>query len=513
MQQLATSYRFNAPLESSRFEIAGDGEFSSISRPVPLIRQKISSKVRRARVLGSSLRVSVLTVHDIVLVLTLHVATGQLRQFLRPFPTFAEMLSDLAPKGIFPRLELLSAVIIGLAVLGNYRSGRYRYNARALFGGAALGLSLVAWRDLWYAFSPERLVGYSLAVLGLGVALVVGRKVVDVLVARFYSDKAVASRALVVGTADPARKAAAAFGRGSGANMSVMGFLDVSPFPADDALGGMSDVLSVIDEQQIDTIIFAEILDENLMGDLLEVADEMGCAALVGWYQFPFRGFVPALVRKRHVPLVALTRPSLLAHQLVAKRVFDFVVALLMLVAAAPLFLLIAIAIRLDSKGPVFFGATRIGFGGKQFRMMKFRSMVSDADSRRAALAANSVYADGRLFKVVGDPRITRVGRFLRRSSLDELPQLWNVLLGEMSLVGPRPPLPDEVVRYEEYHYDRFGMKPGITGPWQVGGRNSIRDFETVVQMEVDYINDWSIGRDLDILFRTIPAVASMSGV
>ena len=454
-----------------------------------------------------------LTAHDIVLVLALHVATGQLRQLLRPFPGLTGMLSDLAPKGTFPRLELLSAVIIGLAVLGNYRSGRFRHNARTLFAGAALGLSLVAWRDLWYAFTLNRLVGYSLAVVGLGAALVVGRNIVNALVARFYSEKAAASRAVVIGTAVAARKTAAAFGRGSGANMSMIGYLDVSSFPAEDALGGMSDLLSVIAEQRIDTIVFAETLDDDLMGDLLEVADEMGCTALVGWYQFPFRGFVPALVSKRHVPLVALTRPSLLAHQLVAKRVFDFIVALLMLIVSAPLFLLIAIAIRIDTAGPVFFAATRVGFGGEYFRMMKFRSMVIDADSHRTSLAADSVYTDGRLFKIVGDPRITRVGRFLRRSSLDELPQLWNVLRGEMSLVGPRPPLPDEVVRYEEYHYDRFGMKPGITGPWQVGGRNSIRDFETVVQMEVEYIHNWSIGRDLDILLRTIPAVASMSGV
>jgi lipopolysaccharide/colanic/teichoic acid biosynthesis glycosyltransferase len=139
--------------------------------------------------------------------------------------------------------------------------------------------------------------------------------------------------------------------------------------------------------------------------------------------------------------------------------------------------------------------------------------MKTGAESRRAELSSASIYSDGRLFKIVGDPRITRVGRFLRRSSLDELPQLWNVVRGEMSLVGPRPPLLDEVSTYEEYHYNRFGMKPGMTGPWQVGGRNSIRDFDKVVQLETDYIQEWSILSDLQLLLRTVPTVLSMSGV
>jgi lipopolysaccharide/colanic/teichoic acid biosynthesis glycosyltransferase len=138
--------------------------------------------------------------------------------------------------------------------------------------------------------------------------------------------------------------------------------------------------------------------------------------------------------------------------------------------------------------------------------------MVDDAETLRDGLLARSVYSDPRLFKVRNDPRLTRMGRLLRRTSLDELPQLVNVLRGEMSLVGPRPPLPSEVAHYEERHYGRFDVMPGMTGPWQVAGRNEITEFDRVVELEAAYIRDWSLWRDIGILFRTIPAVLTGRG-
>ena len=153
-----------------------------------------------------------------------------------------------------------------------------------------------------------------------------------------------------------------------------------------------------------------------------------------------------------------------------------------------------------------------MGLGGETFEMLKLRTMVRDADARTDEVQAVNVYGDARLFKSAGDPRVTSIGRFLRRSSLDELPQLWNVLRGEMSLVGPRPPLPREVAQYKVRHYVRFEVAPGITGPWQVGGRNDITDFERVVELEQRYITGWTVWRDLGLLLRTIPAVLSMRG-
>jgi lipopolysaccharide/colanic/teichoic acid biosynthesis glycosyltransferase len=144
--------------------------------------------------------------------------------------------------------------------------------------------------------------------------------------------------------------------------------------------------------------------------------------------------------------------------------------------------------------------------------MVKFRTMVADAEQQKAALEASNVYTEDPLFKLAADPRLTSIGRFLRRSSLDELPQLINVLRGEMSLVGPRPALPSEVSRYQQHHFVRFEVLPGMTGPWQVGGRNAIRNFEQVVQLEADYIRGWTVWRDFWILARTIPAVLTMRG-
>jgi lipopolysaccharide/colanic/teichoic acid biosynthesis glycosyltransferase len=179
---------------------------------------------------------------------------------------------------------------------------------------------------------------------------------------------------------------------------------------------------------------------------------------------------------------------------------------------AAPLALLIAVAVRLDSRGPVFFKQRRIGVGGRPFTMWKFRSMRANADSALAELAHLNEHGAAPIFKLRRDPRVTRVGRVLRRTSLDELPQLLNVLRGEMSLVGPRPPLPSEVARYAPHHHDRLSVVPGLTGPWQVNGRNLITDFEQVVRMERDYIMSWSLLSDLRILVRTVGVVARGTG-
>jgi len=159
----------------------------------------------------------------------------------------------------------------------------------------------------------------------------------------------------------------------------------------------------------------------------------------------------------------------------------------------------------------VFFSQERYGWRKRHFKMHKFRTMVSDAEALQASLEERNE-AVGPVFKIKNDPRMTPIGAFLRKSSLDELPQLWNVLRGEMSLVGPRPPLPREVAQYRVSDYVRFEVAPGITGPWQVSGRNEITDFEAVVELEQRYIAGWTVWRDLALLLRTIPAVLSMRG-
>lgn len=194
------------------------------------------------------------------------------------------------------------------------------------------------------------------------------------------------------------------------------------------------------------------------------------------------------------------------------KEVMDRTISGVALLFLLPLFLAVALAIRLDSRGPVFFRQQRCGLHGKKFTIFKFRSMVVDAPERRAELESQNEMS-GPVFKVTSDPRVTRLGKWLRKLSIDELPQLYNVLRGDMSLVGPRP-LPDyEVARFDQLsHRRRLSMKPGITCLWQVRGRNKVTSFEDWVRMDLEYIDNWSLGLDLLILLRTIPAVLSATG-
>ena len=192
------------------------------------------------------------------------------------------------------------------------------------------------------------------------------------------------------------------------------------------------------------------------------------------------------------------------------KRLSDLAFGALAVVMLSPILLAVAIAIRLDSPGPILYRQIRVGKDGVWFEMVKFRSMVADAERLRDTLADRNE-ASGPMFKIRLDPRVTRLGRFLRRTSLDELPQLINVLRGEMSLVGPRPPTPDEVERYEDWQVGRLRARPGITGLWQVSGRTDV-PFGDMVRLDLHYIRNWSVWLDIEIMLRTIPAVLSSRG-
>lgn len=209
------------------------------------------------------------------------------------------------------------------------------------------------------------------------------------------------------------------------------------------------------------------------------------------------------------LPLLRLSQPRFTGSARVLKTVVDRTVAGLLLLLAAPVFLALAVAVKLDG-GPVFFRQERVGTNGRTFRMVKFRSMVVDAEARLAALSASNEAA-GPLFKMTRDPRITRVGAVLRRYSLDELPQLLNVLGGSMSLVGPRPPLPAEVATYEDVARRRLLVRPGMTGLWQVSGRSNL-SWEESVRLDLRYVENWSMALDLTILWKTIGAVLRSRG-
>jgi exopolysaccharide biosynthesis polyprenyl glycosylphosphotransferase len=210
------------------------------------------------------------------------------------------------------------------------------------------------------------------------------------------------------------------------------------------------------------------------------------------------------------LPVLSLTTGPDRVVGLAAKRAFDIVGSAFLLLVLSPLLGLFALLVTLDSEGCAFFRQERVGLHGRPFKVVKLRSMCSDAEQQLDDLREHNVIR-GHAFKMERDPRVTRVGRFLRRTSLDELPQLWNVLRGEMSLVGPRPPLPCEVARYDVWHRRRLSMKPGMTGLWQIGARRD-PEFDRWVEKDLEYIDRWSLWLDLKIIARTVPAVLGGAG-
>jgi exopolysaccharide biosynthesis polyprenyl glycosylphosphotransferase len=203
---------------------------------------------------------------------------------------------------------------------------------------------------------------------------------------------------------------------------------------------------------------------------------------------------------------VILAPYNLDPDQLIIKRTMDVIGGVIGLLGTALLLPFLALAIKLESPGPIFFSQNRVGKGGRNFRIVKFRSMYADAEQRKQELMEHNIH-QGALFKMENDPRITKVGRFIRKTSLDEFPQFWNVLKGDMSLVGTRPPTRDEVDEYEDHHFRRISIRPGLTGLWQVSGRNEITDFDEIVALDVKYIKNWGIWVDIKIILRTVGVV------
>jgi exopolysaccharide biosynthesis polyprenyl glycosylphosphotransferase len=211
------------------------------------------------------------------------------------------------------------------------------------------------------------------------------------------------------------------------------------------------------------------------------------------------------------IPMLTFDMTPTNAVALFVKRACDVIISTFALVMISPLYLIVAILIKTTSQGGVYFTQERCGLHGRKFKLYKFRTMEQNAEQKlKDLLVYNEM--QGPVFKMENDPRITKIGKFLRKYSLDELPQLWNVFHGDMSLVGPRPPLPSEVKKYDPWHQRRLSIRPGITCIWQASGRNRISDFDQWVAMDLEYIDNWSLLLDFKILFKTIPAVFSGVG-
>ena len=322
---------------------------------------------------------------------------------------------------------------------------------------------------------------------------------------------------LILGAGEMGRTLAFKMLQDKGLGYRVVGYLDDDPVKIGKhyhdllVMGGLSLVKDVVRGRRIDEVVIAssKIPAEKVL-DIITECERFGI-------EFKIVPGILELIASRvdadelaGVPLLTVSEIRLKGFNAAVKRGADIIFSLLGLVLLSPLFLLFAILVKLTSPGPVFFAQERIGLDGISFPMFKFRSMIKDADRLFPQLEPLSE-VDGCLFKMKDDPRITSLGKFMRRFSIDELPQLLNVFLGHMSLVGPRPPLPREVVKYSAWHKKRLRVRPGITGPWQVSGR-SLLPFEDMVRLDIYYIENWSLWLDFKILLRTIPVVLLGSG-
>lgn len=296
----------------------------------------------------------------------------------------------------------------------------------------------------------------------------------------------------------------------------IVGFVDDDPTQQHDigrfrALGNTDHISDIVSSHHVDKVIMT--LPWQQQPKILQIMQQCEEQAVQSRIVPDF--FQLSLTRVtfdeiKGVPLIGLTEPALKGPNFALKRFVDVIVSTILLLFLTPLMLLVALAIRLESRGSVIFKQTRVGHKGGLFKVYKFRSMYDGADKELARLAKKNE-ADGPLFKIREDPRITRVGHFIRKTSLDELPQLWNVLRGNMSLVGPRPALPREVAQYQDWHRKRLEAPPGLTGLWQVSGRSDVT-FDEMMLLDIYYTERWSLMLDIMILLKTIPAVLLQRG-
>ena len=279
------------------------------------------------------------------------------------------------------------------------------------------------------------------------------------------------------------------------------------------ALGNFEEIVDVCKSNPVDEVILCTPRDlvPNFKEKLITL-QELGVYVRVVLESFDHRYSKKELgYFCDRIPFLTISSNRLDTEMVLLKRVLDIAGSLAGLVFTAAIFPFVALAIKLESSGPVFFGQDRVGEHGRIFKVWKFRSMYIDAEERKQELLASNEM-EGAIFKIDNDPRVTRIGQFLRKTSLDECPQFWNVMNGDMSLVGTRPPTPDEVIQYENWQRRRISIRPGITGVWQVSGRNNLKNFDDIVRLDLSYIDNWSLWLDFKILFQTVHVVLSREG-
>jgi exopolysaccharide biosynthesis polyprenyl glycosylphosphotransferase len=300
-------------------------------------------------------------------------------------------------------------------------------------------------------------------------------------------------------------------------NVNIIGYLTIDDSQNEvdgvECLGSMEDLNRMILTKAVDEVIF--VLPKAYIPEIESYiidCEKMGITVRMLLDLYDLKLAKTQISYLGNLPMLSFRTVNLNENQRFLKRIIDIAGAVVGLVLTAVLSVLFGLAIKLESPGPIIYSQIRVGQNGRKFRCYKFRTMYQDADERKKELEHLNMMK-GAIFKVENDPRITKIGGFMRKLSLDEFPQFYNVLKGEMSLVGTRPPTLDEVEQYEKHQRRRLSLKPGITGLWQVSGRNSIEDFDEIVALDVKYIDNWSLWLDIRILFKTVFAVFNRTGI
>lgn len=440
-----------------------------------------------------------------------------------------KLLPKVFPTGLFDLsyyLVLAGPIVVIwtalLFALGAYRSKRTAglkdemwLSARVATTGTVL-LTLVVFGARWDFISrPFLLIFFALDVmLGVSVRLLIR------LVARQVRAAGLNYRTVVlVGDTQRARAMARLFHEHGWWGFKTLGVVREHPADAPGVasadlpvLGTLEELPAILANHAVDEVVLTVDKGElEKLEDVFLLCEKMGVRTRLVLDFFPHVFAHVTLEEFQGTPLLTFSTVPGDDMALLVKRGLDIALSIVLGALYSIPVIVSAALIRLSSKGPAFFQQTRCGLNGRPFTLFKLRTMVDGADEKLSEVAHLNEH-DGPVFKAADDPRVTPLGRFVRRFSLDEAPQFWNVLKGEMSLVGPRPPTPDELVRYQEWHRRRLSMKPGVTGLWQVSGRNDILDFDEWMELDLAYIDNWTLGLDIKILLRTIPAVLGGRG-
>ena len=339
------------------------------------------------------------------------------------------------------------------------------------------------------------------------ILLILERLIYTFIISKTMRNNNAATKVIIIGSPSTAEKYMD-YIKKTNIWVNIIGYVRVGSTDAAEHaynLGHIDELAHILKQNVVDEVIFA--LPKDYVGEVepyVLLCEKMGITVRIVLNLYDLK------LSKTHVttigtfPILTFHTVSLNTTQMLVKRLMDIFGSVVGLIITGFLSIFIIPAIKIDSSGPAIFSQERVGLNGRTFKLYKFRSMTCDADTKKHQLAKLNQIKAGPMFKIKNDPRVTRIGNFLRRTSLDEFPQFFNVLKGDMSLVGTRPPTLDEVSKYEDFHRRRISIKPGITGLWQISGRSSITNFDEVVKLDTKYIDEWSIWLDIKIILKTV---------